>query len=137
MATGTLFVVATPIGNLGDSSKRSLEVLRGVDLIACEDTRTSKTLLARHGISVPTVALHEHNERVQAKQLLEKLRQGKSIALVTDAGTPGLSDPGALLVEAAHRAGIPVSPLPGPSAVAAALSVSGFSAEKFFFAGFL
>jgi 16S rRNA (cytidine1402-2'-O)-methyltransferase len=137
MATGTLFVVATPIGNLGDSSKRSLEVLRSVDLIACEDTRTSKTLLARHGIAVPTVSLHEHNERAQAKQLIEKLKNGKHIALVTDAGTPGLSDPGALLVEAAHRAGIPVSPLPGPSAVAAALSASGFSAEKFFFAGFL
>ena len=137
MAHGTLFVVATPIGNLGDSSARSLEVLRGVDLIACEDTRTSKTLLARHGISVPTVSLHEHNEREQAKQLVDRLKNGKSIALVSDAGTPGVSDPGALLVAAAHRAGIPVSPLPGASAVAAALSVSGFGAERFFFAGFL
>ena len=137
MSSGTLFIVATPIGNLGDSSTRSLEVLRTCDLIACEDTRTSKTLLARHGIAVPTVSLHEHNERTQARQLIEKLKAGKAIALVTDAGTPGVSDPGAMLVEAAHRAGITVSPLPGPSAVAAALSVSGFSAEQFFFAGFL
>jgi 16S rRNA (cytidine1402-2'-O)-methyltransferase len=137
MANGTLFVVATPIGNLGDSSERSLEILRVCDLIACEDTRTSRTLLARHGIAVPTVSLHEHNERAQAKQLVEKLKSGKSIALVSDAGTPGLSDPGALLVEAAHHAGITVSPIPGASAAAAAISASGFSGERFLFAGFL
>jgi 16S rRNA (cytidine1402-2'-O)-methyltransferase len=137
MATGTLFVVATPLGNLGDSSERSLEVLRSADLIACEDTRTTRTLLSRHGISVPTVALHEHNEKAESKQLIKQLLSGKAIALVSDAGTPGVSDPGALFVEAAHRAGITVSPIPGPSAVAAALSASGFSGERYLFAGFL
>ncbi len=137
MATGTLLVVATPIGNLGDSSERSLEALRSVDLIACEDTRTTRTLLARHGITVPTVALHEHNEKAESKRLIRELLAGKTIALVSDAGTPGVSDPGALLVEAAHRAGVTVSPIPGPSAVAAALSASGFGGERFLFAGFL
>src|SRR5882724_10455578 len=114
--TGTLYVVATPIGNLADASPRSLETLRMADLIACEDTRTSRTLLARYGISAQTVPLHEHNERNAAKGLIQALRQGKSVALVSDAGTPALSDPGAWLVAQAHAAGIPVSPLPGPSA---------------------
>jgi 16S rRNA (cytidine1402-2'-O)-methyltransferase len=135
--TGILFVVATPIGNLADSSPRSLQVLRDADLIACEDTRTTRTLLARHGIGVRTVSLHEHNERSAAAKLLDELRQGKNVALVSDAGTPGLSDPGALLVEQAHRAGIRVSPLPGPSAAAAAFSAAGFAAGRFLFAGFL
>jgi 16S rRNA (cytidine1402-2'-O)-methyltransferase len=124
--TGTLFVVATPIGNLSDASPRSLEVLRSADIVACEDTRTTRTLLARHGIAPRTVALHEHNERA-----------GKDVALVSDAGTPGLSDPGALLVAEAHRAGIRVSPVPGPSAAAAAFSAAGFPAAGFLFAGFL
>ncbi len=135
--TGTLFVVATPIGNLSDASPRSLEVLRGADIVACEDTRTTRTLLARHGIAARTLALHEHNERAAAAQLTEALRAGKNVALVSDAGTPGLSDPGALLVAQAHRAGIRVSPVPGPSAAAAAFSAAGFPASGFLFAGFL
>ena len=137
MNQGTLLVVATPIGNLADASARVLEALRGADLIACEDTRTTRTLLARHGIATRTVALHEHNERAASQKLISLLLENKTIALVSDAGTPGLSDPGALLVDAAHRAGIRVSPVPGPSAAAAAFSVSGFSAERFLFAGFL
>jgi 16S rRNA (cytidine1402-2'-O)-methyltransferase len=137
MASGTLFVVATPIGNLADASPRALQTLRTVDLVACEDTRTTRTLLARHGIEARTVPLHEHNERAAATRLLDALRQGRSVALVSDAGTPALSDPGALLVEEAHRAGIRVSPLPGPSAAAAAFSVAGFAADRFLFAGFL
>lgn len=134
---GMLYVVATPIGNLADASPRSLEVLRRVDLIACEDTRTTRTLLARHGIATRTVALHEHNERAAAAKLLELLAAGKGVALVSDAGTPALADPGAHLVAEAHRAGIAVSPVPGPSAAAAALSASGFSGDRFVFAGFL
>jgi 16S rRNA (cytidine1402-2'-O)-methyltransferase len=135
--SGILFVVATPIGNLADASPRSLQVLRDADLIACEDTRTTRTLLARHGITTPTVAVHEHNERAAAAKLMDVLRAGKSVALVSDAGTPGLSDPGALLVEQAHRAGIRVSPVPGPNAAAAAFSAAGFAADRFLFAGFL
>ena len=136
-AAGTLFVVATPIGNLGDASPRALEALREAHLIACEDTRTTRTLLARYGIQTRTFALHEHNERIAASRLIETLREGHDVALVSDAGTPGLSDPGALLVEQAHRAGIRVSPLPGPSAAAAAFSAAGFAADRFLFAGFL
>src|SRR5438552_8733034 len=135
--TGTLYVVATPIGNLADASARSIETLRGADLVACEDTRTSRTLLAHYGISTRTVALHEHNERSTTKTLLDALRAGKNVALVSDAGTPALADPGAWLVAQAHRAGIRVSPLPGPSAAAAAISASGFAASRFLFAGFL
>jgi len=137
MSAGTLYVVATPIGNLSDSSPRSVEVLRGAGLVACEDTRTTRTLLARHGIAARTVALHEHNERAAAATLIEALRAGKDVALVSDAGTPGLSDPGALLVAEAHRAGIRVSPVPGPSAAAAAFSAAGYPAAGFLFAGFL
>lgn len=135
--TGVLYVVATPIGNLADASARSLEVLRAADLVACEDTRTTRTLLARHGIAARAVALHAHNERRAAAGLVEALRAGRSVALVSDAGTPALSDPGAWLVAEAHRAGIRVSPVPGPSAATAALSASGFAAEKFLFCGFL
>ena len=135
--TGTLYVVATPIGNLADASPRAIETLRAADLVACEDTRTTRTLLAHYGISVRTVALHEHNERATAQKLINELRQGKNVALVSDAGTPGLADPGAWLVAEAHRAGIAVSPRPGPSAAAAAVSASGFIASRFLFAGFL
>ena len=135
--TGTLYVVATPIGNLADASPRSLETLRAVDLIACEDTRTSSKLLAHFGITVRTVALHEHNERTTSKELVQALRQGKNIALISDAGTPALSDPGAWLVAQAHAAGIPISPIAGPSAAAAAISAAGFPASRFLFAGFL
>jgi 16S rRNA (cytidine1402-2'-O)-methyltransferase len=134
---GTLYVVATPIGNLADSSPRSIEILRAADLVACEDTRTSRTLLARHGIAARTVALHAHNEREASEKLLRALREGSSVALVSDAGTPGISDPGALLVAAAHREGIRVVPVPGPNAAAAAYSAAGFDAGGFLFAGFL
>jgi 16S rRNA (cytidine1402-2'-O)-methyltransferase len=134
---GTLFVVATPIGNLADASPRALEALRSADLVACEDTRTTRTLLARYGIETRTMALHEHNERRASAKLLDLLKQGQTVALVSDAGTPALSDPGALLVAEAHRAGIRVSPIPGPSAAAAAFSAAGFPGERFLFAGFL
>ena len=137
LTPGVLYVVATPIGNLADASPRSVEALKNADLIACEDTRTTRTLLARYGISARTVALHSHNERRAATSLITALREGKRIALVSDAGTPALSDPGAWLVAEAHRAGIPVTPLPGPSAAAAAVSVAGFPAAQFLFAGFL
>lgn len=137
MTPAVLYVVATPIGNLADASARSIEILKNVELIACEDTRTTRTLLARHGIAARTVALHAHNERRAAAGLIAALREGRSVALVSDAGTPGLSDPGAWLVAEAHRAGIRVSPVPGPSAAAAALSASGFAAPQYLFAGFL
>jgi 16S rRNA (cytidine1402-2'-O)-methyltransferase len=134
---GTLYVVATPIGNLADASPRSLDVLRGVSVVACEDTRTSSTLLARFDVATPTTALHAHNERRAGAQLIEVLQSGKDVALITDAGTPGVSDPGGLLVQAAHRAGIRVVPIPGPSAASAAISASGFRADGYLFAGFL
>jgi 16S rRNA (cytidine1402-2'-O)-methyltransferase len=137
LTPGVLYVVATPIGNLADASPRCVDTLKSVDLIACEDTRTTRTLLSRYGIATRSVALHQHNERHAAAALIAALRAGKSVALVSDAGTPALSDPGAWLVAEAHRAGIPVSPLPGPSAVAAAVSVAGFPGESFLFAGFL
>jgi 16S rRNA (cytidine1402-2'-O)-methyltransferase len=135
--SGILFVVATPIGNLGDASPRSLEVLREADLIACEDTRTTRTLLARYGVETPTRSLHQHNERAATAKLLNILKEGKSLALVSDAGTPAVSDPGAHLVAQAHGAGIRVSPVPGPNAAAAAFSAAGFAADRFLFAGFL
>jgi 16S rRNA (cytidine1402-2'-O)-methyltransferase len=137
LSPGTLYIVATPIGNLADASPRAVEALRSVAIVACEDTRTTRTLLAHYGIQADTFALHEHNEQAAAEALVKALREGKDVALVSDAGTPGISDPGAGLVEKAHRAGLRVSPLPGPSAAVAALSASGFRASGFFFAGFL
>jgi len=134
---GTLYVVATPIGNLADAAPRALETLRRADVVVCEDTRTTRTLLARHGIERPTLALHAHNERAATAKLLAELQAGRSVALVSDAGTPGVSDPGALLVEAAHRAGMRVVPVPGPSAAVAAYSAAGFAADRFLFVGFL
>jgi 16S rRNA (cytidine1402-2'-O)-methyltransferase len=134
---GTLYVVATPIGNLADASPRALEALANADLVACEDTRTSRTLLARHGIAARTVALHAHNERAATARLLDALQQGKNVALVSDAGTPAVSDPGAVLVAAAHAAGVRVVPLPGPSAAIAAYSAAGFASDRFLFVGFL
>lgn len=134
---GTLYVVATPIGNLADASPRALEVLAGADLVACEDTRTSRTLFAAHGIAARTVALHAHNERAATARLIAALREGKNVALVSDAGTPAVSDPGALVVAAAHREGIRVVPVPGPSAAIAAYSAAGFAGGRFLFVGFL
>lgn len=137
MSPGTLYVVATPIGNLADASPRCLETLRDCGLIACEDTRVTRGLLSRHGIAARLVSLHEHNERASAAKVLEALREGQSVALVSDAGTPGISDPGAWLVAEAHRAGLRVSPVPGPSAAVAAFSAAGFASMPFLFAGFL
>jgi 16S rRNA (cytidine1402-2'-O)-methyltransferase len=134
---GTLYIVATPIGNLADASPRALEALAAADLVACEDTRTSRTLLAAHGIAARAVALHAHNERAASARLIAALREGKSVALVSDAGTPAVSDPGALVVAAAHREGIRVVPVPGPSAAIAAYSAAGFAGGRFLFAGFL
>lgn len=133
---GTLFVVATPIGNLEDITARALRVLREVALIAAEDTRRTGQLLARYGISTPTTSLHEHNERGKSAIVLARLAAGESIAIVSDAGTPAISDPGSRLVALAIERGIHVEPIPGPSAVMAALSVSGLPADAFTFLGF-
>jgi 16S rRNA (cytidine1402-2'-O)-methyltransferase len=134
---GILYIVATPIGNLGDISARALAVLQQVDRIAAEDTRHSAALLRHFAISTPTFALHEHNERHKAQAVLELLQQGESLALISDAGTPLISDPGYFLVREAHRAGIKVVPVPGPSALVTALSVSGLATDRFCFEGFL
>lgn len=134
---GTLYVVGTPIGNLEDITLRALRVLREVDVIACEDTRHTRTLLKRHGITTPLVSYHEHNERERAPQLVRRLVAGENIALVTDAGMPGISDPGFHVVTGALAAGVPVTPVPGPSAVTAALSVAGLPTDRFLFMGFL
>src|SRR5204863_3014627 len=134
---GTLFVVATPIGNLEDITVRALRVLREVAVIAAEDTRRTEHLLARHAISTPTTSLHEHNEHQKSPSLIERLLKGDSIALVSDAGTPTVSDPGAHLVQLASEAGIRVEAIPGASAVMAALSVSGLSTHTFTFLGFV
>lgn len=135
--SGTLHVVATPIGNLGDLSPRALEVLRSVEAICAEDTRHTRQLLSHFGVDRPLVALHEHNEDRQAAQLVERLAAGQSLALVSDAGTPLVSDPGYRLVRAAREAGIKVSPVPGPCAAIAALSVAGLASDRFVFEGFL
>lgn len=134
---GKLYVVATPIGNLGDISARALAVLAQVDLVAAEDTRTTGHLLAHHGIVAKLVALHEHNETVRADELVARMRSGQTIALVSDAGTPAISDPGALLVARAMEAGISVCPIPGANAAVAALSAAGLAAPHFLFYGFL
>ncbi len=130
-------MVATPIGNLGDITRRALETLAGADVIAAEDTRLTRGLLAHYGIKTRLVALHEHNERRAAEQVLGWLRDGKRVALVSDAGTPAVSDPGALLAERVRAAGFRVVPIPGASALTAALSASGIAADGVVFAGFL
>ena len=134
---GVLYVVATPIGNLEDVTLRALRVLREVDLIAAEDTRQTRKLLARHGISRPLTSYYDAVERERAPALVERLRAGESIALVSDAGTPRIADPGYHLVRGALAAGITVVPIPGASAVTALVSVAGFAAERFVFEGFL
>lgn len=133
---GTLYVVATPIGNLEDITLRALRVLREVALVAAEDTRRTSNLLRHYGIQTPQVSLHEHNEHQRIELLLSRLRAGQNVALVSDAGTPGISDPGALLVRAARDAGMRVDPIPGASAITAALSASGLAFDRFAFAGF-
>lgn len=134
---GCLHVVATPIGNLGDLSPRALEILKSVDRIAAEDTRHTRQLLAAFGVSATLVALHEHNEAEKSGQLVERLLVGEQIALVSDAGTPLVSDPGFRFVKAAREAGIRVSPVPGACAAIAALSVAGIASDRFVFEGFL
>jgi 16S rRNA (cytidine1402-2'-O)-methyltransferase len=133
---GTLFIVATPIGNLEDLTFRALRTLREVDLIAAEDTRRTSKLLAHYDVRKPLVSLHEHNEEREGTHLLEKLAAGQNIALVSDAGTPTIADPGHHLVARARGAGIPVVPIPGVSAIVTALSVSGLPADQFTFLGF-
>lgn len=134
---GTLYVVATPIGNLEDISQRALRTLAGVTLIAAEDTRMTARLLARHGIGTRMLSLHEHNESRRAEELIARLAQGESVALVSDAGTPAVSDPGALLVARVRAAGHRIVPIPGASALITALSVAGLPGTAFYFAGFL
>lgn len=136
-SAGTLHVVATPIGNLADLSPRALETLRSVAAVCAEDTRHTRQLLAHFGVERPLLALHEHNEAELAQTLVARLAAGESLALVSDAGTPLVSDPGFRLVRAAREAGIRVSPVPGPSALIAALSVAGLPSDRFAFEGFL
>lgn len=133
----TLYVVATPIGNLGDLTFRAKETLEGVDIIACEDTRHSQRLLQHYEIRKPLVSLHQHNEAMRSAQLIGDLTSGRSVAYISDAGTPGVSDPGQRFVQACIRAGVKIEVLPGPSAVTTALIGSGFPADAFHFGGFL
>jgi len=135
--SGALYIVATPIGNLADMTSRAVDVLRAVSVIAAEDTRHSGVLLRHFAITTPCLAYHEHNERQQALNLIERMRQGGAVALISDAGTPLLSDPGYHLVREAHAAGIRVVPIPGACAAMAALSVAGLPTDRFVFEGFL
>jgi 16S rRNA (cytidine1402-2'-O)-methyltransferase len=134
---GCLYIVATPMGNLDDITYRAVEVLRSVDIIACEDTRHSRRLLSRYGISAELLSYHEHNEQTAAGRITGQLVEGKAVALITDAGTPGISDPGYRLTRLAAEQGVTVVPVPGPSSLTAALSVAGLPTDSFFFSGFL
>ncbi len=133
----TLYIVATPIGNSGDISLRALYLLQLADAIACEDTRNTAQLLTRYGLHKPLIAAHQHNERDIAQKIIQRLQAGERIALVSDAGTPAVSDPGAIIVDAVRQAGLRVSPLPGASAAISALSASGLIHDQFYFVGFL
>jgi 16S rRNA (cytidine1402-2'-O)-methyltransferase len=137
MSLGTLYLVATPIGNLADITHRAIDVLSNVELIACEDTRHTRKLLQHYGISTKTISYHEHNEQERARQLVELLREGKDVAVVSDAGTPSINDPGFRLVRAAIENGLAVVPVPGPSALISALIAAGLPTDEFFFGGFL
>jgi len=132
-----LYIVATPIGNLGDITQRAVETLNKVDLIAAEDTRHSQRLMSHLGVSTRLLSLHEHNEREKSQTIIDKIKEGQSIALVSDAGTPLISDPGYFLVKLAQEQGVKVVPIPGVSAVVTALSVSGLPSDRFVFEGFL
>jgi 16S rRNA (cytidine1402-2'-O)-methyltransferase len=132
-----LYIVSTPIGNLGDITYRAVEVLKSVDLVACEDTRHTKILLRRYDIRTPTTSYYEYNKIVKGDYLLKLLKEGKRIALVSDAGTPGISDPGFNLIKSAMDEGIQVISVPGPTALISALSISGFATHRFVFEGFL
>ena len=136
-SAGTLYVVATPIGNLEDITARALRILVEVDLVAAEDTRHSRKLLNHFGIRTPLISCHEHNEQQRQEELIGRLLVGASIALISDAGTPAIADPGYRLVRACHAAGVPVIPVPGPSAILAALSAAGEPTDRFIFEGFL
>lgn len=136
-SSGNLYVVATPLGNLGDITVRALDTLQRADVIACEDTRRTSKLLSYYEIKTRLISYHDHNERERANQLLEWVQSGQDVALVSNAGTPLISDPGHHLISRAHEIGIRVIPIPGPSAVSAALSVSPVPAERFTFLGFL
>lgn len=136
-ASATLFVVATPIGNLKDITTRAIEVLNSVSVIACEDTRTSRSLLNALNIQTPTVSFHQHSSETDLHQLLQRLADGQDLALITDAGTPAISDPGGLLVAAARRAGANVVAVPGASSLTAALSISGVDVSRFVFLGYM
>lgn len=136
---GKLYIVATPIGNLEDITLRALRILKEVDLVLCEDTRQTRKLLDRYEIKTPTLSYHQHSKMQKVEQIIELLRNGKNLALVSDAGTPGISDPGGKLVDEVLRAlgeQVQIIPIPGPSAVAAAASISGFPTDKFLFLGF-
>lgn len=134
---GTLYLVATPIGNLEDITHRAVRILREVKIIACEDTRHTRKLLNHYGVDTRTISYHEHNERDRAAELLKQLETGLDVAVVSDAGTPGISDPGFQLARLAIEAGIPVVPIPGPSALVSALITSGLPTDEFYFGGFL
>ncbi|MGB0892981.1 MAG: 16S rRNA (cytidine(1402)-2'-O)-methyltransferase [Parashewanella sp.] len=137
MENASLYIVPTPIGNLGDMTTRAVEILEQVSLIACEDTRHSGKLLSHFGITTRTMAVHDHNERDRAQSIIERLAQGESVALISDAGTPLISDPGYHLVSQVREAGFPVTPLPGACAAITALSASGLPSDRFSFEGFL
>jgi len=134
---GTLYVVATPIGNINDISYRAIDILSKVDLIAAEDTRHSRKILTNFGINTEVISYHKYNEYEKCDQILDLITKGKNIALISDAGTPGISDPGDIIVSKAHKKNINVSPIPGASSVISALSVSGFASKDFKFTGFL
>lgn len=135
--SGTLYLVATPLGNLEDITYRAVRLLGAVSVVACEDTRHTQKLLNHYGIRARTVSYHEHNERTRATELLELIAKGASVALVSDAGTPGINDPGYRLVQMCAAQGLRVSPVPGPAAAVAALTVSGLPTDNFYFGGFL
>lgn len=137
MTRGTLYVVATPIGNLEDITARALRILKEVDLIAAEDTRHSMKLLSYFGISKPLISYWSEKEKAKAEEIIAMLLSGRKVALISDAGTPGISDPGIILVRRAIEENIPIVPIPGPSALTAALSVSGLQTDEFTFVGFL
>ena len=135
--SGSLYVVATPIGNLEDISQRALATLSSVDLIAAEDTRISRKLLSHYNINIPLIAYHDKNERIQTEKLIGRLILGENIAIISDAGTPCISDPGYRIIHSAHKMNIDVITIPGPSAVTAALSISGIPTDHYYFEGFL
>lgn len=137
MPAGTLYIVATPIGNLEDITQRALRVLREADLVACEDTRRTRVLLNHFGIKTKTISYHEHNERERAEEICKLLAAGKNVALVSDAGTPLINDPGFRVANAAIEQDLPVVPIPGPTAFVSALVASGLPSDEFYFAGFL